>query len=61
MNDLKYWIGFTKIPGIGRVRLTQLQDYFGDLESAWIASARSLKATGLDSRTVETILSWRPK
>lgn len=61
MSDLKYWIGFTKIPGIGRVRLAQLEDFFGDLEAAWIASASELRRAGLGARSVEAILSWRPK
>jgi len=36
-KDLKYWIGFSFIPGIGRVRLGQLENYFGSLEAAWKA------------------------
>ena len=36
-EDIKYWVGFSSIPGIGRVRLTQLENYFGSLNSSWPA------------------------
>ena len=31
-SDTKYWVGFSLIPGIGRVKLSRLESYFGDLE-----------------------------
>lgn len=60
-KDIKYWVGFNLIPGIGRVRLSQLESYFGDLENAWQADLVALKHTGLDSNTVNAILRWRPR
>jgi hypothetical protein len=27
-KDLKYWVGFSLIPGIGRVRFGHLESYF---------------------------------
>jgi len=60
-KKLKYWVGFNLIPGIGRVRFTQLENYFGNLESAWQAEAPDLKRSGLDTRTVHAVTSWRPK
>ena len=36
-RDIKYWVGFSLIPGIGRVRLGQLESHFGNLEAAWKA------------------------
>jgi len=60
-KDLKYWVGFSLIPGIGRVRLTQLENYFGSLEKAWHAAPVDLKQSGLDSGSIRAIASWRPK
>jgi len=60
-KDLKYWVGFSLITGIGRVKLNQLESYFGNLENAWQATPADLKQSGLDSSSVHTITSWRPK
>ncbi|MDI6815405.1 MAG: DNA-processing protein DprA, partial [Dehalococcoidales bacterium] len=60
-KDIKYWVGFSIIPGIGRVKLTQLENYFGSLENAWQATPVDLKHSGLDSGSINTITSWRPK
>ena len=47
VNELKYWVGFSRIPGIGRVRLSQLKEHFGNLQDAWKASESQLKQAGL--------------
>ena len=60
-KDIKYWVGFSIIPGIGRVKLTQLENYFGSLEEAWRAAPADLKHSGLDSSSINAITSWRPK
>lgn len=60
-RDIKYWVGFSLIPGIGRVRLTQLENYFTNLEDAWKATPAELKRSGLDSGSIRAITSWRPK
>ena len=60
MSDLKYWIGFNRIPGIGRARFSQLETYFGNLEQAWHAGASDLRSAGLDSRSIESIIASRP-
>jgi len=60
-KDIKYWVGFSIIPGIGRVKFTQLENYFGNLENAWKAAPAELKHAGLDSSSVHAITSWRPK
>jgi DNA processing protein len=61
MSDIKYWIGFTLIPGIGRVRFSRLEQHFGKLERAWQASATELEMAGLDNRSIEAITAMRPK
>jgi DNA processing protein len=60
-KDLKYWIGFSFIPGIGRVRLGQLENYFGSLEAAWKAPPTELKKVHLDDSIVQSVTSWRPR
>ncbi len=60
-EDIKYWVGFNNIPGIGRVRLSQLEKYFGSLEQAWKASPGELKRSGLDSPALRAIGQWRDK
>ncbi|MFC1933139.1 DNA-processing protein DprA [Chloroflexota bacterium] len=60
-KDVKYWVGFSFIPGIGRVRFAQLENYFGNLENAWQATSTELKHSGLDNGSIRAITSWRPK
>lgn len=61
MSEIKYWVGFTMIPGIGRVRLGRLLEYFGDLEEAWHADLAELLAAGLDHKSANIILARRPR
>jgi len=60
-KDIKYWVGFSLVPGIGRVKLTQMENYFGNLENAWKAAPADLKHAGLDSHSINAVTSWRPK
>ena len=60
-KNIKYWVGFSLIPGIGRVKSAQLENYFGNLEDAWKATPTDLKHAGLDRSTINAINSWRPK
>lgn len=60
-KDIKYWVGFSLIPGIGRVRLTQLENHFGNLEDAWKATPAELRHSGLDNGSIRAITSWQPK
>ena len=60
-EDIKYWVGFNSIPGIGRVRLAQLENYFGNLENAWKAPAGELKRAGIDSAALRMIARYRPE
>lgn len=60
-DGLKYWVGFSRIPGIGRVKISQLLDYFTSLEHAWKAPVGELKKAGLDSRTINTIVNLRSR
>ena len=60
-KDIKYWVGFSLIPRIGRVKLSQLESYFGNLEPAWQATTAELKRAGLDSGAINAFTYWRPK
>jgi len=60
-NDIKYWVSFSKIPGIGRVKTSQLLQYFTSMENAWKAPVSELKKAGLDSRSAEVIGNLRPR
>ncbi|MDD4859350.1 MAG: DNA-processing protein DprA [Dehalococcoidales bacterium] len=61
INDLKYWVGFNIIPGIGRVKFSQIEQHFGTLEIAWQESATELKRAGLDKSIIDEIIDWRGK
>ena len=39
MKNIRYWVGFNHVGGIGPVRLKLLLDHFGNIEAAWKASA----------------------
>jgi len=60
-KDIKYWVGFSLIPGIGHVKFTQLENYFGSLGNAWQAAPAELKNSGLDRGSINAITSWRDK
>ena len=60
MSDLKYWVSFNLIPGIGRARFSLLRERFPDMEAAWRATPAELVACGLDARSVEAIVMRRP-
>jgi DNA processing protein len=60
LSDPKqYWVGFNLVKGIGAARLQALLDYFGDAAAAWQASPQELKAAGLGTKLVETLLKAR--
>lgn len=58
-EDLKYWVGFNMVPGIGPKRFETLLKHFGDAGEAWRASADELQAVGLDNRSLESLLATR--
>jgi len=60
-EDIKYWVGFNIIPGIGRVKFNQIEAYFSSFEDAWKAGPADLRHAGLDAKSVRTINEWRPR
>ena len=60
MTDIKYWVGFSRIPSVGPVRTRLLEAHFGSLERAWMASISDLRAAGIDTNTARSIMTQRP-
>ena len=50
MNDLKYWVAFHQISGIGQKTFAKFEARFGDLETAWRAPITDLVAAGLNRK-----------
>jgi len=60
LNDYqRYWVGFNLVKGIGAARIRLLLDAFGDLRTAWNASAEGLQATGLSAALIENLVTLR--
>jgi len=55
----KYWLGFSRVAGIGVVRLRRLHEYFGNLGDAWRAGAAELLMAGLEPKLIERTLVMR--
>ncbi|MFU8796585.1 MAG: DNA-processing protein DprA [Dehalococcoidia bacterium] len=58
-SDLKYWVAFSGVAGVGRVRISRLKQHFGSLRDAWSAPEGQLRQAGLDSRTIDALLAVR--
>jgi DNA processing protein len=58
-DDLRYWVGFHRIQGIGAVRLRALLERFGDLEQAWHATHAALQSAGLSADLAQQVLQAR--
>jgi DNA processing protein len=55
----QFWVGFNLVKGIGPARLRVLLEHFGDVESAWCASALALENSGLGSKLVSELIQVR--
>jgi len=60
-TDLKYWVAFSRVPSIGRVRFQLLLQHFHSLGEAWHASGEALKEAGLDHRAAAAVATARAK
>lgn len=58
-RDLPFWIAFSQVPTVGRVRIGSLEQRFDTLENAWAASEGQLRSAGLDANVVSSIVSSR--
>lgn len=59
MPDMKYWLGFNLVKGIGPAKVQALLDYYGSLANAWQANEFELQKIGLDKRAITTFLKTR--
>lgn len=60
-DELKYWIGFSRVPGIGRVRLCKLRDRLGSMANIWSASKSELVYGGLEDKLASVLIKTREK
>jgi len=62
LDELQYWIAFSRVQGIGPVRFKQLLTFFNeDVAAAWRADLKGLAAAGLDTKVAEKFLAQRTK
>ena len=59
MDDLKYWVAFSRIPSIGTVRMRLLEAAFPSIRDAWEAPASALKSAGLTASVLQQVTSRR--
>src|SRR6266849_3110570 len=60
LDELAYWIAFSRIPGIGPARFKLLLSFFhDDVAAAWQASSKELAQAGLDQKTIDGFLKQR--
>ena len=60
LDELAYWVAFSRIVGIGPVRFALLRTYFHeDVAAAWKASSKELAAAGLDQKVIDSFLKQR--
>ena len=54
-DDRKFWVAFSRIPGIGQACVKLFEKHFGTLEMAWRAGLTELRAAGLDQGTARSV------
>jgi DNA processing protein len=60
-KDIKYWVGFNLVKGIGPVRLEKLLAYFGSLEEAWFSQTHHLTTAGLNIKLCQQLVEIRER
>ncbi len=58
-KDLKYWLGFNLVKGIGPARFRKLCELFGSPREAWLATEYQLQQAGLDRRSLLNLVEKR--
>lgn len=60
MQERAYWLAWTGISGVGDVLIHRLREYFGDLQTAWDATAAELlNVEGIGLLTADRIVQER--
>lgn len=58
-QEIKYWVGFSSIQGVGKTRIALLEQEFGSLSRAWAAPPDDLRQAIGDRKTVDAIVKRR--
>jgi DNA processing protein len=58
-DQTRYWVGLSKVQGIGPVRMRRLLEKFGDAEVAWHATHGDLVAAGLEHKIADALVETR--
>ena len=58
-DDLKYWVGFSLINGIGAARGNRLVNFFDSMKNAWNASESELARAGIEESVLKEIVKAR--
>ena len=60
LDELAYWVAFSRILGIGPVRFRLLLTFFSDdVAAAWKASSKELASAGLDQKVIDSFIKQR--
>ena len=59
LDERAYCVGFSRVSGVGAIRLRRLLETFSSLEEAWHAGIPELRAAGLDQRTARALEKTR--
>jgi DNA processing protein len=60
LDELQYWIAFSRVIGIGPVRFQLLLNFFhDDVAAAWKADHKTLLTAGIESRIAEKFIRQR--
>ncbi len=59
MSELKYWLGFNLVKGIGPAKMQALIGAFGSLDTAWRATEFELRKIGFDQRAINSFIAAR--
>jgi DNA processing protein len=60
LDELSYWIAFSRVLGIGPVRFKLLLDFFqGDVAAAWRADSKALAAAGIEPKIGDAFIQQR--
>ncbi len=60
LDELSYWVAFSRTLGIGPVRFRLLLNYFeDDVAAAWNADSKELAQAGLDEKIISAFLKQR--
>jgi DNA processing protein len=59
MSELKYWLGFNYVNGIGPAKVQALLGRFPTLADAWAADDTQLREIGFDARAIQSLNETR--